>query len=91
MVRFRRLFSRFQSSLPFVSFLTFVVNDFQGICDAQVMDANEALQTQLAIRGKVAVVHDWLTGRRGAEKVLEEVLALLPGADVYTLVWRRGA
>jgi glycosyltransferase involved in cell wall biosynthesis len=36
-------------------------------------------------------VHDWLTGRRGAEKVLEEILRLVPGAEVYTLVWRRGA
>lgn len=32
---------------------------------------------------KVAVVHDWLTGQRGGEHVLAEVLALLPTADVF--------
>ncbi len=31
------------------------------------------------------VVHDWLTGMRGGEKVLEEVLALLPEAAIATL------
>ncbi|MGK2858548.1 MAG: glycosyltransferase [Thermoanaerobaculia bacterium] len=34
---------------------------------------------------RVAVVHDWLTGMRGGEKVLEAILELTPGADVYTL------
>lgn len=33
-----------------------------------------------------ALVHDWLTFRGGAEKVLEAVLDLLPGAPVHTLV-----
>lgn len=34
---------------------------------------------------KVAVVHDWLNGMRGGEKVLEELLDLFPQADIYTL------
>lgn len=34
---------------------------------------------------RVAVVHDWLTGMRGGEKVLEAILELVPGADLYTL------
>jgi glycosyltransferase involved in cell wall biosynthesis len=34
---------------------------------------------------RVAVVHDWLTGMRGGEKVLEAILELYPGADLYTL------
>src|SRR5262249_46884207 len=34
---------------------------------------------------RIAIVHDWLTGQRGGENVLEEVLALLPGADLYTI------
>jgi len=34
----------------------------------------------------VAVVHDWLTGMRGGEKVLECLLELSPGADLFTLV-----
>jgi glycosyltransferase involved in cell wall biosynthesis len=32
-----------------------------------------------------ALVHDWLTGMRGGEKVLEELGALLPGAPIHTL------
>jgi len=34
---------------------------------------------------RVAVVHDWLTGMRGGEKVLEAILELTPGADLFTL------
>ena len=35
---------------------------------------------------KVALVHDWLTGMRGGEYVLEAIADLLPGADVFTLI-----
>ena len=35
---------------------------------------------------KVALVHDWLTGRRGGEKCLEALCELYPGADLFTLV-----
>lgn len=35
---------------------------------------------------RVAVVHDWLTGMRGGEKVLEGILSRFPGAELYTLV-----
>jgi len=34
---------------------------------------------------KVALVHDWLTGMRGGEKVLEAIAALHPRAPIYTL------
>ena len=34
---------------------------------------------------EVALVHDWLTGMRGGEKVLEEIAALFPGSPIYTL------
>ena len=40
---------------------------------------------------KVALVHDWLTGMRGGERVLERVARCFPGADIHTLVWRRGS
>lgn len=40
---------------------------------------------------KVAIVHDWLTGMRGGEKVLEAICELYPEAPVYTLVRVRGA
>ncbi len=35
---------------------------------------------------RVALVHDWLTGLRGGERVLDEILGLFPNADLYTLV-----
>ncbi len=34
----------------------------------------------------VALVHDWLTGMRGGEKVLERLCELFPDADLFTLV-----
>lgn len=34
---------------------------------------------------RVALVHDWLTGMRGGEKVLESLVDLFPGAPIYTL------
>ncbi|MBI5586900.1 MAG: glycosyltransferase family 4 protein, partial [Deltaproteobacteria bacterium] len=35
---------------------------------------------------KVALVHDWLTGMRGGEKVLEVFCEIFPEADLYTLL-----
>lgn len=35
---------------------------------------------------KVALVHDWLNGMRGGEKVLETIGRLFPGAPIYTLL-----
>ena len=35
---------------------------------------------------KVALVHDWLTGLRGGERVLEQLCLLYPAADIFTLV-----
>ena len=40
---------------------------------------------------RVALVHDWLTGMRGGEKVLEALCEMYPGADVFTLVHRKGS
>jgi glycosyltransferase involved in cell wall biosynthesis len=40
---------------------------------------------------RIALVHDWLTGMRGGEKVLLELVRLLPQADIFTLLWRRGS
>lgn len=34
---------------------------------------------------KVALVHDWLTGQRGGEKVLEVFADIFPAAPIYTL------
>lgn len=45
----------------------------------------------LAAGQRVALVHDWLTGMRGGEKVLERIAMMFPDAPIYTLVWKRGA
>jgi hypothetical protein len=34
---------------------------------------------------RVAVIHDWLTGMRGGEQVLEGILQCVPEAEVFTL------
>jgi glycosyltransferase involved in cell wall biosynthesis len=39
---------------------------------------------------RVALVHDWLTGMRGGEKVLASLCRLFPDADLLTLVHARG-
>lgn len=44
-----------------------------------------------AARRGVAIVHDWLTGMRGGEKVLEAICELYPDATLYTLVRVPGA
>jgi glycosyltransferase involved in cell wall biosynthesis len=40
---------------------------------------------------RVAVVHDWLTGMRGGERVLEVICRLFPEATLYTLIHHSGA
>src|SRR5450755_521509 len=47
------------------------------------MDAND--------EPRVALVHDWLTGMRGGEKVLEVLCRRWPDAPLYTLLHRRGS
>jgi len=42
--------------------------------------------TALPAGVRVALVHDWLTGMRGGEKVLEAFCELLPQADLFTLL-----
>ncbi|MBI4229396.1 MAG: glycosyltransferase [Planctomycetes bacterium] len=40
---------------------------------------------------RVALIHDWLTGMRGGEKVLEGVCELFPEADLFALVHQPGS
>ncbi|MEW4241084.1 glycosyltransferase family 4 protein [Priestia megaterium] len=35
---------------------------------------------------KIAIIHDWLVGYAGGEKVLEEILKIYPNADLFSLV-----
>jgi len=46
--------------------------------------------TDAAAPLRVALVHDWLTGMRGGERVLGVLCRLYPDADVFTLVHARG-
>src|SRR6266403_818367 len=39
---------------------------------------------------RVALVHDWLHGMRGGEKVLESLLEIYPQATVFSLFLERG-
>jgi glycosyltransferase involved in cell wall biosynthesis len=43
-----------------------------------------------AARARIALVHDWLTGMRGGEKVLEAVCELYPHAELFTMVHLAG-
>ncbi|MGH9315071.1 MAG: glycosyltransferase [Vicinamibacterales bacterium] len=40
---------------------------------------------------RVAFIHDWLTGMRGGERVLEGLCRLYPQAELFTLVHVRGS
>ena len=40
---------------------------------------------------RTALVHDWLTGMRGGEKVLERLAAMFPEAPIYTLFHHPGS
>lgn len=40
---------------------------------------------------RVALVHDWLTGMRGGEKVLEAIAEIYPRAPIHTLLHARGS
>jgi glycosyltransferase involved in cell wall biosynthesis len=39
----------------------------------------------LIMKIKTAIIHDWLNGMRGGEKVLEQILDIFPDADIFTL------
>ena len=40
---------------------------------------------------RVALVHDWLTGMRGGEKVLDAICELFPDAPLFTLIHVKGS
>ena len=44
----------------------------------------------MTLSRRVAIVHDWLTGMRGGERVLEELCEIFPNADIYTLLYVQG-
>ncbi|MEK6625674.1 MAG: glycosyltransferase [Bdellovibrionota bacterium] len=40
---------------------------------------------------KVVLLHDWLTGFRGGERVLEAFCEMFPEAPLYTLIYQKGS
>ena len=40
---------------------------------------------------KIVLLHDWLTGFRGGERVLEALCELFPNAPLYTLIYKKGS
>src|SRR5260221_2868081 len=52
---------------------------------SEAVASSPARLTQPASFGRVAVVHDWLTGMRGGEAVLEAILDVVPEAELFTL------
>ena len=46
------------------------------------MDCSEELRPRF---GRVAVVHEWLVTYAGAERVLREILAMFPQADLFAV------
>jgi glycosyltransferase involved in cell wall biosynthesis len=49
----------------------------------------EEARAKLPEGPRVGIVHDWLNGMRGGEKVLEVILELFPDAPIYTLFLQR--
>ena len=45
----------------------------------------------MVARRRVALVHDWLTGMRGGEKVLLSLAEMFPEAPIYTLLHVKGS
>jgi glycosyltransferase involved in cell wall biosynthesis len=43
------------------------------------------------LTARVALVHDWLTGMRGGEKVLDAICELYPDAPLYSLIHVKGS
>src|SRR5437879_2094901 len=54
--------------------------------DDQSFTRTTLASAPLADRPKIAIVHDWLDTWGGAERVLTELIALFPGADLFALV-----
>lgn len=60
----------------------------QQIDSASSADAREARKR--AARLRVVIVHDWLLGMRGGERVLDSLLTLFPRAEICTLFYDPG-
>jgi len=59
----------------------YAANDHLVDCNAAPVGPNSGVHPS-----KVALVHHWLVGMRGGEKVLEALCEIFPHADIFTLV-----
>ena len=50
-----------------------------------------AMQAAMLGPVRLALVHDWVTGMRGGERVLDVIAQAFPGSDLYTLFYEQGA
>lgn len=55
------------------------------------LDSGSASQLRKTTDLRVAIVHYWLVGMRGGEKVVEALCAMYPHADIFTHVYEPGA
>jgi glycosyltransferase involved in cell wall biosynthesis len=62
-----------------------------GVSVAAIAAAGCAGVEEEAMTRRVAVIHDWLTGMRGGEAVLEAILDALPEAELFTLIHLPGS
>ncbi len=56
---------------------------------AAVAERKGRTVTRAVADARVAIVHDWLETPGGAELVLDELLALFPGAELFTMIDKR--
>jgi glycosyltransferase involved in cell wall biosynthesis len=75
--------SRLAKTGSLVKLVSFKVMEVEKVChgEGMVHDSDP----------RVVLVHDWLTGMRGGEKVLEVLCRRWPRADLYTLLHRKGS
>jgi glycosyltransferase involved in cell wall biosynthesis len=58
------------------------LGEYSGLMTSAANHATSPIPDDL----RIAMVHDWLTGMRGGEKVLEVLCELFPHAELFTLV-----
>jgi glycosyltransferase involved in cell wall biosynthesis len=60
------------------------LSELTTVPGVQVTPRRAALRADKTVR--IAIVHDWLVTYAGAEKVLEQIIACFPDADLFSLV-----
>ncbi|HEY1608823.1 MAG TPA: glycosyltransferase family 4 protein, partial [Paraburkholderia sp.] len=63
-----------------------VVPAWRGSASARRTDGGPRTRLRTARAPRVAIVHDWLVTYAGAERVLEQIIACFPDADLFAVV-----